>query len=72
MDWVFVDAMQHIATIELALGSVPTHQSYIGKAVPFSCRTEGDRFYQSGNLPIFEGGKKIRDSKLEEVWKRVE
>ena len=46
--------------------------AYIGKAVPFSCRTEGDRFDQPGNFPMFEGGKKIRDSKLEEVWKRVE
>ena len=24
--------------------------AYAGKAIPFSCRTEGDRFYQSGQL----------------------
>ena len=46
--------------------------AYVGKAVPFTCRTEGDRFYQSGPFPIFEGGKKVRDIKLAEVWKRVE
>ena len=44
----------------------------VGRALPFTCRTEGDKFYQSGNFPIFEGGKKVRDSKLAEVWKRVE
>ena len=46
--------------------------AYAGKAIPFTCRTEGDRFYQSGLFPMFERGKKVRDSKLEEVWKRVE
>lgn len=46
--------------------------AYVGKAIPFVCRTEGDRFYQSGNVPILEHGKKIGDSKLEEVWKRIE
>jgi hypothetical protein len=46
--------------------------TYVGRAVPFTCRTEGDRFYQSGPFPIFEGGKKVRDIKLAEVWKRVE
>jgi len=46
--------------------------AYIGQAVPFSCRTEGDRFYQTGNLPILQGGRKIRDVKLEEVYRRVE
>lgn len=46
--------------------------TYAGKAIPFTCRTEGDKFYQSGNFPMYKGGKKVRDSKLEEVWKRVE
>jgi len=46
--------------------------AYVGKAVPFTCRTEGDRFYQSGIFPVLEGGKKVRDIKFEEVWKRVE
>src|SRR5947208_4981036 len=27
--------------------------AYIGQALPFSCRTEGDRFYQAGNIPVF-------------------
>ena len=38
--------------------------AYVGKAIPFACRTEGDRFYQSGTVPGFEGGKKVRDIKL--------
>jgi hypothetical protein len=46
--------------------------AYLGKSIPFTCRTEGDRFYQSGNFPILEGGKKARDVKLDEVWKRIE
>jgi hypothetical protein len=46
--------------------------AYVGKALAFTCRTEGDRFHQSGNFPVFASGKKVRDIKLEEVWKRVE
>jgi hypothetical protein len=46
--------------------------AYVGKTIPFTCRTEGDRFYQSGTFPVFVGGKKVRDIKFEEVWKRVE
>jgi hypothetical protein len=46
--------------------------AYIGQSLPFSCRTESDRFYQTGSLPILQGGKKVRDLKLEEVWRRVE
>jgi len=46
--------------------------AYVGKAIPFVCRTEGDRFYQSGNVPILEHGKMVGNSKLEEVWKRIE
>ena len=46
--------------------------AYVGKTIPFACRTEGDRFYQSGTVPVFEGGKKVRDIKLEEAYKRVE
>ncbi len=46
--------------------------AYVGIAIPFVCRTEGDRFYQSGTVPILEHGKKVGDSKLEEVWKRIE
>jgi hypothetical protein len=44
----------------------------VGMGLPFTCRTEGDRFYQSGTFPVFEGGRKVRDLKLEEVWKRIE
>jgi hypothetical protein len=46
--------------------------AYLGQSLPFSCRTEGDRFYQTGNIPIFENGKKVRDLKIEEVYRRIE
>jgi hypothetical protein len=46
--------------------------SYVGKSLVFTCRTEGDRFFQSGMFPRYQAGKKIRDSKLEEVWRRIE
>ena len=45
--------------------------AYVGKSIPFTCRVDGDRFYQTGSIPVYEGGKKVRDSKLNEVWKRV-
>lgn len=45
--------------------------AYVGKSVAFTCRVEGDRFHQTGAFPIYEGGKKVCDSKLDEVWKRV-
>ena len=46
--------------------------AYIGLSLPFSCRIEGDRFYQSGMLPILQDGKKVRDLRLEEVYRRIE
>jgi hypothetical protein len=46
--------------------------AYIGLSLPFACRTEGDRFYQTGTLPVFEGGKKVRDLPIAEVYRRVE
>jgi hypothetical protein len=46
--------------------------AYIGLSLPFTCRTEGDRFYQTGTLPVFEGGKKVRDLPIAEVYRRVE
>lgn len=49
-----------------------TDPAYVGMMLPFTCRTDGDRFYQTGTIPIFEGGKKVHDRKLEEVWRRVE
>ncbi len=45
---------------------------YEGISIPFTCRVEGDRFYQSGNYPIFQGGKKVRDIMLEEIYRRIE
>jgi hypothetical protein len=46
--------------------------AYLGRSIPFTCRTEGDRFYQTGLFPVFLSGKKVRDIKLEEVWRRIE
>ena len=46
--------------------------AYLGMEFAFTCRTEGDRLYQSGSVPVLENGKKVRDLKLEEVWRRVE
>ena len=46
--------------------------AYAGRSVSFTCRTEGDRFFQTGSFPVFENGTKVRDIKLEEVWRRIE
>lgn len=46
--------------------------AYLGMDLPFTCRTEGDRLYQSGLVPVLEKGVRVRDVKLEEVWRRVE
>jgi hypothetical protein len=46
--------------------------AYTGRSVSFTCRTEGDRFFQTGSYPVFENGKKVRDIKLDEVWRRIE
>jgi hypothetical protein len=46
--------------------------AYRGVSLSFTCRTEGDRFFQAGLFPIFESGRKVRDIKLEEEWRRIE
>jgi hypothetical protein len=46
--------------------------AYVGASVSFTCRTEGDRFYQTGSFPILENGRKLRDAKIDEVWRRIE
>lgn len=46
--------------------------AYIGMELPFTCRVEGDRLYQAGNVPVLEKGRRVRDVKLEEVWRRIE
>ncbi len=46
--------------------------AYIGMSIPFTCRVDGDRFYQTGNFPILRDGKKVRDALLEEVYRRIE
>jgi hypothetical protein len=46
--------------------------AYIGISLTFQCVREGDRLIQKGTFPIFDGGKKVRDVPLEEVWRRVD
>ena len=46
--------------------------AYIGMSITFQCVREGDRLIQKGTLPIFDGGKKVRDISLEEVYRRVD
>ena len=46
--------------------------AYIGRELPFTCRVEGDRFYQTGNVPVLQNGVRVGDVKLEEVWRRIE
>ncbi len=45
---------------------------YQGISLPFACRVEGDRFYQSGKSPVVENGKVVREVMLEEVYRRIE
>lgn len=46
--------------------------AYLGIMVVFRCRTQGDRLFQTGSFPIFEGGAKVREMTLEEEWRRIE
>jgi hypothetical protein len=46
--------------------------NYIGLSIDFTVKIEGDRLYQSGKLPTFEGGKRVKDVQWEEVYKRIE
>ncbi|HVH66415.1 MAG TPA: hypothetical protein VM716_00960 [Gemmatimonadales bacterium] len=46
--------------------------AYVGMDLAFTCRTEGDRLYQKGSVPVLQNGAKVGDVKLEEVWRRVE
>jgi hypothetical protein len=45
---------------------------YVGLSIPFTVKVEGNRFYQSGKFPVMEGGKKVKEVLLEEVYKRIE
>lgn len=46
--------------------------AYLGMSLTYSCKTVGDRFTQTGNYPILQDGRKVRDLKLEEVYRRIE
>ncbi len=45
---------------------------YRGMSLPFTCRVEGDRFYQSGKSPVVESGKVVGEVVIEEVYRRIE
>jgi hypothetical protein len=45
---------------------------YIGVPLEFTVKVEGNRMFQTGKFPVFEGGKKVRELLLEEVFKRIE
>jgi len=46
--------------------------NYIGLSIDFTVKVEGDRLYQSGKLPMFEGNKRVKDVQWDEVYKRIE
>jgi len=46
--------------------------AYIGMSIPYTCRTEGDRFVQTGTFPELQGGKTVHTWRLEEVYRRIE
>ena len=46
--------------------------TYVGLSLPFTVKVEGDKLYQSGKFPVMEGGKKVKEVLIEEVYKRIE
>ena len=45
---------------------------YIGTSLEFEFRLDGDLWYTSGHLIHYEGGKRIDDVLLEQVFKRID
>jgi uncharacterized protein YxeA len=45
---------------------------YIGKSVEFKFKLEGDIWTISGHYSHYEGGKKIDEVQLDQVWKRID
>ena len=45
---------------------------YIGVPLELTVKVEGDKMFQAGKFPVFDGGKKVREVVLEEVYKRIE
>lgn len=62
-----VQGTTYTETIEF--GRLP---QYEGKSLPFTCRVEGDRFYQSGKFPVLREGNTVREVMIEEVYRRVD
>ena len=45
---------------------------YIGRSLEFKFKLEGDLWYTSGHYSHYEGGKKINEVLLEQVFKRID
>jgi hypothetical protein len=45
---------------------------YIGRQIELTVKVEGNQFFQMGNFPIFQNGKKVGNMPLEEVFVRIE
>ncbi|MFZ1976529.1 MAG: hypothetical protein WAV76_01120 [Bacteroidota bacterium] len=45
---------------------------YIGTSLEFKFKVEGDMWYTSGHYSHYEGGKKIDEVLLEQVFKRID
>ena len=41
--------------------------NWIGLSLPFTCRTEADQFIQTGTLPVFENGQRVREQRVEKI-----
>ena len=46
--------------------------AYVGLSIPFTCRIDGDRLHQTGMYPVMKEGKKVREVRLEEIYRRIE
>lgn len=46
--------------------------AYLGMSISFTCRTEGDRFWQSGMYPLLEDGEKVGEILLVEEYHRID
>ena len=48
-----------------------SNPEYVGRSITFSCRVEGDTWYQEGGYPILQGGQETGSVELAEMWRKV-
>ena len=48
-----------------------SNSEYVGRSITFSCRVEGDTWYQEGEYPLLTGGQETGSAQLAEVWRRI-